>query len=146
VLPSGAPDGEMALGPDQVAGLGGADGLLPAGTTAFDTAFPGIANLDRQLLAAVLRATTAAAGRKIDILVSSGWRSWAYQSQLFDQAVARYGSPASAARWVAPLGTSAHETGTRSTSGLLLPCPGCQPTAPDTASARSTATSPGITN
>ena len=110
-LNSSVPDGEMALGPVRTAKLGKADGLLPSETTAFDSSFPGIGNLDPQLLRALRRATTAAAGVKVEILVSSGWRSLAYQTQLFEEAVAEYGSAAKAGAWVAPPGTSAHEAG-----------------------------------
>lgn len=40
--------------------------------------------------------------------VNSGWRPDWYQKILWDAAVKRYGSPTSAAKWVAPPGTSKH--------------------------------------
>jgi D-alanyl-D-alanine carboxypeptidase len=91
--------------------LGIADGVLPSGATAFDGSLPGIARLDPALLAALRRATTDAQRRGVQIEIDSGWRSWAYQERLFDEAVATYGSEADAARWVARPGRSAHESG-----------------------------------
>jgi LAS superfamily LD-carboxypeptidase LdcB len=44
-------------------------------------------------------------------VIDSGWRSKAYQAHLLDEAVARYGSRAEAARWVATPDTSAHVSG-----------------------------------
>ena len=54
---------------------------------------------------------SAAADAGIDFRVNSGWRSPAYQEQLLDEAVARYGSRAAAARWVATPATSPHVSG-----------------------------------
>jgi hypothetical protein len=88
--------------------LGEAGGAIPAGTTVFDDSVPGVANLDADLLDAVRRAATDAG---IEFLVDSGWRSPAYQEQLRDEAVAKYGSVAEAARWVATPKTSAHVHG-----------------------------------
>jgi LAS superfamily LD-carboxypeptidase LdcB len=77
----------------------------------FDDRIPGVANLDLTLREALRRATTGAAGDEVEIFVTSGWRSRAYQVQLFREAVSKYGSTAKAARWVATPGTSAHESG-----------------------------------
>jgi hypothetical protein len=88
--------------------LGEADGAIPDGTTVFDGDVPGVAQLDPALLAAVRRAATDAG---IAFLVDSGWRTRAYQQHLLDEAVARYGSAAEAARWVATPDRSAHVSG-----------------------------------
>jgi hypothetical protein len=92
-------------------GLGTADGVVPDGTTVFDTDVPAVGNLDPALLAALQRAAGDARADGVGFVVDSGWRSRAYQQQLFSHAVAEYGSPEAAARWVAPPGTSAHEHG-----------------------------------
>lgn len=47
----------------------------------------------------------------IKIIPISGFRSVAYQRDLFARAVKRYGSEKKAARWVAPPGYSEHATG-----------------------------------
>ncbi|HWK28321.1 MAG TPA: M15 family metallopeptidase [Solirubrobacter sp.] len=91
--------------------LGKADGAVPAGTTVFDDAVPGVANLDPDLLGALRRAATDAARGGVQFVVDSGWRSAAYQKHLLQEAVATYGSKAEAARWVATPGTSAHVSG-----------------------------------
>jgi hypothetical protein len=91
--------------------LGEADGAVPDGTSVFDDAVPGVANLDPALLAALRRAAIDAAGEGVRLVVDSGWRDPAYQEHLLREAVARYGSEAEAARWVATPETSAHVTG-----------------------------------
>jgi len=91
--------------------LGEADGAVPAGTTAFDDAVPGVAKLDPALLGALRRAATEAAGEGVELDVDSGWRSPAYQERLLRQAISKYGSEARAARWVATPETSAHVSG-----------------------------------
>src|SRR5436305_2186807 len=91
--------------------LGEADGAVPYGTTVFDGGVPGVAHLHSDLLAALRRAATDAAGAGVEFLVDSGWRSRAYQEQLFHDAVSRYGSEAAAARWVATPATPSHVPG-----------------------------------
>jgi hypothetical protein len=91
--------------------LGEADGSVPDGTTVFDDDIPAVANLDPDLLRALRRASTDAAGDGVEVFVSNGWRSRRYQEQLFSEAVSKYGSREEAARWVAIPGTSAHESG-----------------------------------
>jgi D-alanyl-D-alanine carboxypeptidase len=90
--------------------LGENDGVVPNGVTVF-AAIPAIANLDPALLGPLRRAATAAAGDHVVFYVDSGWRSRRYQEQLLRQAIAKYGSRASAARWVATPDTSAHVSG-----------------------------------
>jgi D-alanyl-D-alanine carboxypeptidase len=91
--------------------LGEADGAVPDGTTVFDDAVPGVAELDPALLGALRRAATDAAGDGVELFVDSGWRSAEYQEQLLREAVLKYGSEAEAARWVATPDTSAHVSG-----------------------------------
>jgi hypothetical protein len=91
--------------------LGEADGAIPAGTTVFDDAVPGVAKLDPALLAALRRAATDAGPDGVAFSLDSGWRSPAYQAQLRREARAKYGSAAEAARWVATPATSAHVSG-----------------------------------
>ena len=91
--------------------LGEAAGAVPDGTTVFDDAVPGVANLDPALLAAMRRAAADAAGDGVGLFVDSGWRSPAYQERLLRDAVRTYGSEAEAARWVATPRTSAHVSG-----------------------------------
>jgi len=71
----------------------------------------GVANLDPALLDALRRAAAAAADDGVEFVVESGWRSAQHQQQLFDDAVAEYGSVDEAARWVASPTTSAHVSG-----------------------------------
>jgi hypothetical protein len=88
-----------------------ADGAVPDGVTVFDDEYPGVANLNDDLLAALRRASTDAANDGVEIFVTSGWRSRAYQEQLLLEAVSKYGSEEEAARWVATADASAHVSG-----------------------------------
>jgi zinc D-Ala-D-Ala carboxypeptidase len=87
------------------------DGTLPDGVTVFNDRYPGVANLDPDLLQALREAATDAADDGIEIYVDSGWRSPEYQNQLLREAVSEYGSEEEAARWVATADTSAHVSG-----------------------------------
>jgi zinc D-Ala-D-Ala carboxypeptidase len=87
------------------------DGALPDGVTMFDNQYPGVANLDPDLLQALREASTDAADDGIEIHVDSGWRSPEYQDQLLREAVSEYGSEEEAARWVATAHTSPHVSG-----------------------------------
>jgi LAS superfamily LD-carboxypeptidase LdcB len=84
---------------------------VPDGTTVFDDAVPGVANLDPVLLRALRAAATDATADGVQFVVNSGWRSPAYEEQLRREAVSKYGSEAEAARWVATGTTSAHVSG-----------------------------------
>jgi len=99
------------LGGDHSGVVTEADGALPDGVTAFDDEFPGVANLDADLLHALREAATDAANDGLEFSVNSGWRSAEYQDQLLRQAITEYGSEAEAARWVATADTSAHVAG-----------------------------------
>jgi hypothetical protein len=91
--------------------LGEAGGAVPPGTTVFDEEVPGVANLDPALVRALRRAATDAAADGVEVVVNSGWRSAAYEDQLRREAIAKYGSEAEAARWVATGTTSPHVSG-----------------------------------
>lgn len=71
-------------------------------------AVTGRGGLDPRLALAVDELTAASQGR---VHVASGWRSPEHQRHLWDQALARYGSPEVADNWVAPPGRSMHEVG-----------------------------------
>jgi zinc D-Ala-D-Ala carboxypeptidase len=88
-----------------------AGGAVPAGTTVFDDEVPGVAKLDPALLRALRRAATDAAADGVELVVNSGWRSPAYEDRLRREAIAKYGSEAEAARWVATGTTSPHVSG-----------------------------------
>ena len=96
---------------DHRGALGEADGVVPDRTTVFDADTPAVANLDRDLLGAVRRATTDAARDGVTVYLNSGWRSPDYQSHLLREAVSEYGSEERAARWVATADTSPHVSG-----------------------------------
>jgi hypothetical protein len=107
----GLPSEPPGLPSEHRGALGEADGAVPDGTTVFDDDIPGVANLDPALLGAVRQAATDAADDGVEFLVDSGWRSPAYQEQLLQEAVAKYGSEEEAARWVATPETSPHVSG-----------------------------------
>ncbi|MCK0176978.1 MULTISPECIES: M15 family metallopeptidase [Mycobacteriaceae] len=88
-------------------------GSLPDGETltAFDVTNPVIGRMDPALLAAVQKATEAAAAEGVTVVVNSGWRSPGFQQRLFDDGVRTYGSPAAAAEFVASPETSMHVYG-----------------------------------
>ncbi len=77
----------------------------------FDDRYPAIANLDARLRGALREAAADASGDGIPFYVNSGWRSPEYQNRLLREAIAKYGSEAEAARWVATADTSAHVSG-----------------------------------
>ena len=93
------------------AAVDAADGVLPDGVTVFDDRYPGVADLDPDLLRALREAATEAADDGITFYVNSGWRSRGYQNELLSEAVSTYGSESAAARWVATADTSPHVSG-----------------------------------
>ncbi|MGW5863266.1 M15 family metallopeptidase [Streptomyces sp. NPDC055239] len=103
--PSKGPPGEDG------GALGEADGAVPDGTTVFDDGVPAVAKLDPELLEALRQAAKSAEGDGVSFSVNSGWRSPEYQDHLLRKAVAKYGSEAEAARWVATAKTSPHVSG-----------------------------------
>jgi D-alanyl-D-alanine carboxypeptidase len=105
------PDGTGILRTEHRGALVEADGAIPDGTTVFHDEIPGVANLDPDLLGALRQAAADAADDGVELVVDSGWRSPEYQDQLLHEAVSKYGSEESAARWVATRNTSAHVSG-----------------------------------
>lgn len=109
----GAPSGGLP----QMLGLGApyapmeADGAIDGSATVDEIDAPAIARLDPALLAALTQAVDAAAADGMQIEITSGWRSRAYQQWLFDDAVATYGSVEVARQWVAAPDASSHVTG-----------------------------------
>jgi hypothetical protein len=81
------------------------DAIVPAPVSSAAFAMD---HLHPSLSRAVRRLIQAAAGR---LRVVSGYRSTARQTELWEQALARYGSAEAADDWVARPGTSMHEMG-----------------------------------
>jgi hypothetical protein len=79
--------------------------LAPASMSTGSTTTPG---LQPALKLAVDRLIAASNGR---VYVESGLRSTARQTELWNDAVAKYGDPEIADNWVARPGTSNHESG-----------------------------------
>ena len=77
----------------------------------FDGTHPAIAGLRAALRAALQDAARDAEEQGVEVWVASGWRSAAYQQELLDQAVERYGSLSEALRFVASPDRSSHVTG-----------------------------------
>ncbi|MHB8273788.1 MAG: M15 family metallopeptidase [Dermatophilaceae bacterium] len=67
--------------------------------------------IDPALSRALGKARIAAQTAGLDLQVTSGFRSAATQQRLYDQAIAKYGSPEKARRWVLPPAESAHVKG-----------------------------------
>ena len=72
---------------------------------------PGTQGLDPSLAQAFTRARTAALAAGLDLRINSGFRTAAVQQRLYDDALAKYGSPAKARRWVLPPAESDHVKG-----------------------------------
>ena len=108
---SSAPSFSEVLRGDHGGTTTAADGALPDGVTVFGDQYPGVANLDPDLLQALREAATDAADDGVEFYVNSGWRPPEYQNQLLREAVSKYGSEEEAARWVATPHTSPHVSG-----------------------------------
>ncbi|MFI6152300.1 M15 family metallopeptidase [Kitasatospora sp. NPDC051170] len=89
------------------------DGQVPEGVnlSPFDTGAAAVRNLDPALLAALRKAAGDAKAQGVEMSVTSGWRSKAYQQRLLDKAVAKYGSLEQARRFVNTPEKSAHVSG-----------------------------------
>jgi len=89
------------------------DGFIPVGgsVSPFDDDLPAIANLNPLLRAAMQSAATDAIADGFEFVVTSGWRSTAYQQALLDDATVTYGSVEEARKWVNTPERSAHVTG-----------------------------------
>jgi len=88
----------------------GAEGEFD-GSVPVDADIPALTGLDPDLYDALRAAEVDAAADGVEIRVTSGWRSRAYQQRLLDRAVEKYGSREEAGRWVATPEESAHVTG-----------------------------------
>ena len=77
----------------------------------FDDTHPAIAGLRAALRAALQDAARDAEAQGVPVWVTSGRRSVAYQQELLDKAVKRYGSLSEALRFVASPDRSSHVTG-----------------------------------
>ncbi|GAB3885772.1 hypothetical protein GCM10029964_048980 [Kibdelosporangium lantanae] len=91
-----------------------ADGRIDdaAGISLDDNDHPAVRNLDPALLAAVRQAAQdGQRQRGVQFRLTSGWRSKAYQQELLDEAVAKYGSLDEARRHVNTPERSTHITG-----------------------------------
>lgn len=102
---------EPAVQADDDVAVGVQGGAVPEDASPFDTTLPALARLDPDLLHAVQRAAHDAEADGIRFVVTSGWRSRAYQQHLFDLAVVKYGSEQEAHRYVDTPETSHHVTG-----------------------------------
>ena len=67
--------------------------------------------IDPSLSRAINKAQIAARAAGLDLQVTSGFRSATTQQRLYDQAIAKYGSPQTARHWVLPPAESAHVSG-----------------------------------
>ena len=70
-----------------------------------------IRHLTPKLRSAVTRAIEAARSEGVALRVTSGYRDKALQKRLYDEAIAKYGSPEVARQWVLPPNESAHVRG-----------------------------------
>ncbi|MDQ1204921.1 M15 family metallopeptidase [Microbacterium sp. SORGH_AS_0862] len=98
-------DGSFA--PDEASGLIRGDQAV----TVADDHLPAIAGLDAGLRDAMRAATADAAGDGVALLISSGWRSEAYQRWLLGDAIRYYGDEETARQFVATPEASQHVTG-----------------------------------
>jgi D-alanyl-D-alanine carboxypeptidase len=113
--PSGGPSEWMPSlvpGADSDSDAGSADGvILDSEELRIDADIPAITRLEPGLREAVEQAAAAAEADGEDLFITSGWRSVAYQEELFREAVATYGSEEAAREFVAPPERSRHVTG-----------------------------------
>lgn len=102
------PVAPAAAAPDDTTG-----GWVPDGQelSTFDLSDPAVNRLTPALLRAIQQAARGAKADGITLGLTSGWRSPEFQQQLFNDAVARYGSAAVASQYVASPETSKHVIG-----------------------------------
>jgi D-alanyl-D-alanine carboxypeptidase len=93
--------------------LGADDGYIEAGeaVSPFDDDLPAIAQLNPDLRSAMQDAARDAMADGVTFVVTSGWRSAAYQQFLLDAAVQEYGSEEAAGEFVLSPEKSQHVTG-----------------------------------
>lgn len=109
----GAVGAPPAIVPTDPRSLTRADGYLPdgAGLSPFADDEPAIARLRPSLRRAVQQAARDAEAEGVELVVTTGWRSAAYQQRLLDEAIVQYGSRDEALRWVSTPQTSEHVKG-----------------------------------
>jgi D-alanyl-D-alanine carboxypeptidase len=111
----GSTDGQRApalpWGDDE--SLGADDGYIETGeaVSPFDDDLPAIAQLEPELRSAMQDAARDAIADGVTFVVTSGWRSAAYQQSLLDAAVQEYGSEEAAGEFVLSPEKSQHVTG-----------------------------------
>ena len=82
---------------------------VPAGVA--PTGVGNVSDLTPAMRRSVRLAVAAARADGVALRVTSGWRSTDHQRRLYEAAVAKYGSPGVARRWVLPPEESAHVRG-----------------------------------
>jgi len=99
--------------PGSGASLGEEDGVIETGeaVSPFADDLPAIAQLDPALREAMQDAAREAIADDVTFVVTSGWRSAAYQQSLLDAAVEEYGSEEAAGEFVLSPEKSRHVTG-----------------------------------
>ncbi|MBE1875690.1 D-alanyl-D-alanine carboxypeptidase family protein, partial [Myceligenerans pegani] len=103
-------DDVLGSSPEPSGSTGEAGGDIPAGAAGPNDDIPAITRLDPALRAAVRHAADDAHAAGIDLWITSGWRSPAYQQSLYDEAIRTKGL-AEARRTVATPETSQHVSG-----------------------------------
>jgi len=93
--------------------IGVDDGFIETGgaISPFDDDLPAISRLDPDLRDAMQDAAQDAINDGVDFVVTSGWRSEAYQQSLLDAAIKKYGSEEEARKFVLTPDKSRHVSG-----------------------------------
>jgi D-alanyl-D-alanine carboxypeptidase len=106
-----AADGQWYQGGETTIGVD--DGFIEnaESISPFADDLPSIANLEPELRSAMQNAATDAIADGVPFVITSGWRSAAYQQHLLDDAVHEYGSVEAAGEFVLPPEESKHVTG-----------------------------------
>jgi len=99
--------------PDPPTPAAGEDGSIPdhENISPFDAGHAAIRYLDPRLRQAVRDAADDARENGVEVRVTSGWRSMAYQQRLLDEAVVKYGSFEKAREFVNTPEKSTHVSG-----------------------------------
>ncbi|GAB3248359.1 M15 family metallopeptidase [Kineosporia babensis] len=105
------PFGFVSIGDARGGGFGAADGYVGDDYLDVWADLPALNKLQPDLREAVRAAAADAAADGVELKVTSGWRSAAFQQYLLDEAVAKYGSYEEARRWVSTPTGSRHVTG-----------------------------------
>lgn len=87
------------------------------GAAARPDSFTGMADPFQQALARMLQDAPA----EVKLGITSGYRSPEVQAKLWEEALAKYGSPEAARKWVAPPGSSQHNHGNAADLKFMSP-------------------------